>query len=228
MLKRRTLAIGSATVALLIAPAAALAAGTTVTVRVEGAKRTLLALKAVHTHAGSITKGGAPKGSCPATDAVGAFDQATHGNWVGTYSSGLGLEVAKVLGERHVYSRDNSYWGFWINNKFASYGICQQTLKKGDQLLFAPAPNKGSVDPTAIRAPRTATTTSPFRVRVAYYTLAGKARPLAKARVSDGQSTAISNANGYVTVHASSAGRYRFTATEKGYIRPVPVTVRVG
>ncbi|MEA2212010.1 MAG: hypothetical protein QOF83_1958 [Solirubrobacteraceae bacterium] len=227
MLTRRTLALGSATVALLITPAGALAAGTTVTVRVEGAKRTLLATKAVHTHAGSITKDGAPKGSCPATNAVGAFNSATRGNWAGTYSSGLGLEVTKILGERHVYSPNGFYWGFWINNKFASQGICQQTLKKGDHLLFAPAPAKGMVHPTAIRAPRTASTTSAFKLRVVSYTDAGKAKPLGKARVSDGKSTAISNANGYITVHAQSAGKYHFTASEKGYIRSAAVTVKV-
>ncbi len=227
MLNTRTLAIGSATVALLIAPAAALAAGTTVTVRVEGAKRTLLAQKSVHTHAGSITKDGAPKGSCPAADAVGAFNQATHGNWIGTYSSGLGLEITKIMGERHVFSRDNSYWGFWINNKFASFGICEQKLKKGDRLLFAPAPDKGSVFPTAIKAPRTSRTGSSFKVRVIYYNAAGKATPLAKAHVQTGKASAITNSAGYVTVQSPSAGRYRFTATEKGYIRPVPVTVRV-
>jgi hypothetical protein len=227
MLTRRTLALGSATVALLIAPTGALAAGTTVSVRVEGAKRTLLATKVVHTHAGSITKAGAPKGSCPATDAVGAFDLATRGHWAGTYTGGLGIEVTKILGQREVYSQDGSYWGFWINNKFASQGICQQKLKKGDQLLFAPAPDKGTTFPTAIRTPRSPSHTSPFKLRVVYYPAAGKAKPLAKARVSDGKHTTTSDANGYVTVHAANAGRYRFTATEKGYIRAAAVTVKV-
>jgi hypothetical protein len=227
MFRRRTLALSSATIALLITPAGALAAGTTVTVRVEGAKRTLLAPTVVHTHGGSITKAGAPKGSCPATNAAGAFDLATHGNFAGTYSSGLGIEVTKIFGERHVYSKDHSYWGFWINNRFANAGICTQTLKRGDHLLFAPAPNKGNVFPTAIRAPRTASHTRPFKLRIVYYNLAGKATPLANARVSDGKSTALSSAAGYVTVHAANAGKYHFTAAEKGYIRAVPVTVKV-
>lgn len=226
MLKRRTLAVGSATVALLIAPAAALAAGTTVTVRVEGAKRTLLAQKAVHTHTGSITKGGAPKGSCPATDAVGALQLATTGHWGGTYSSGLGIELTSIFGEHYSFSSSH-FWGVWLNNKFASFGICQLKLKRGDTLLFAPAPDKGNVDPTAIKAPRTDRAGSSFEVRVVYYNAAGKATPLAKAHVQTGKASAITNSAGYVTVHPPGAGKYRFTATEKGYIRPVPVTVRV-
>jgi hypothetical protein len=212
MFRRRTLALISATVALLIIPTGALAAGTTVTVRVEGAKRTLLAPTVVHTHGGSITRFGAPKGACPATRAVGAVQLATKGHWGGSYSSSFGLELVSLFGERYP---------------FASQGICGQSLKKGDTLLFAPAPNTGDVFPTAIRAPHTGTTTSPFKLRVVYYTKAGKAKPLANARVSDGKSTAISNATGYVTVHAANAGKYRFTATEKGYVRAVPVTVKV-
>jgi hypothetical protein len=227
MLTRRILALGSATVALLIAPAGALAAGTTVSVRVEGAKRTLLATTVVHTHAGSITKDGAPKGSCPATKAVGAFNLATRGNWAGTYSGGLGLEVTKILGERHVFSRDGSYWVFWINNKPASFGVCQQPLRKGDRLLFAPAPAKGNVFPMAIRAPHTATTKRAFAIRIVYYTLAGKPRPLANARVSDGKHSVLTNATGYVTIHALNAGTYHFTASENGYIRPATATVKV-
>lgn len=226
MSRRRTLAMASAIVALLAAPAGALAAGTTVSVRVEGAKRTLLAPTVVHTHAGFITKGGTPKGSCPATNAAGALQLATKGQWGGTYASGLGIELISIFGERHTFSSP-FYWGFWINNKYANSGICDQTLHRGDRLLFAPAPMKGNVFPTAFRAPRTGTTGSPLKLRVVYYTKAGKARPLARARVSYGHATALTNSAGYVTVHVTKAGRYRFTAAEKGYIRPVPVTVRV-
>lgn len=228
MLKRRTLAVGSATVALLIAPAAALAAGTTVTVRVEGAKRTLLAQKAVHTHAGSITKGGTPAGSCPATRAAGALNMATQGRWGGKYTSSLGdIELTSIFGERYSFTSGH-FWGIWLNNKFASFGICGQKLKKGDTLLFAPAPDKGNVYPTAIKAPRTARTGSSFKVHVVYYNAAGKATPLAKAHIQTGKASPITNSAGYVTVHSPGAGQYRFTAAEKGYIRPVPVTVRVG
>jgi hypothetical protein len=225
MLTRRTLALGSAILVLLSIPAGALAAGTTVSVRVEGAKRTLLATTVVHTHSGSITKDGAPKGSCPATDAVGALQLATHGHWDGTNTS-FGLELLSIFGERYLFSSPH-YWGFWVNNKLANNGICSQTLKKGDRLLFAPAPDKGNVFPTAIRAPKTASSSHAFRIEAVYYNLAGQARPLAKALVSDGKHTAITTATGYVTIHAANSGTYRFTATEKGYVRSAPVSVKV-
>jgi hypothetical protein len=227
MLTRRTLALSGAILVLLSIPAGALAAGTTVSVRVEGAKRTLLATTVVHTHSGSITKDGAPKGSCPATDAVGALQLATHGHWGGTYSSSVGgIELLSIDGERYPFTSTH-FWGFWVNNRFASNGICTQTLKKGDRLLFAPAPDKGNVFPTAIRAPKTASSSHAFKIQVVYYNLAGKARPLAKALVTDGKHTAITTATGYVTIHAANSGTYRFTATEKGYVRSAPVTVKV-
>ena len=37
---------------------------------------------------GSITKGGTPKGTCPANSAAGAFNVATGGNWSGTLLHG--------------------------------------------------------------------------------------------------------------------------------------------
>jgi hypothetical protein len=225
MLTRRTLGLGSAILVLLSIPAGALAAGTTVSVRVEGAKRTLLSTTVVHTHSGSITKDGAPKGSCPATDAIGALQLATHGHWGGKNTSS-GIELLSIFGETYSFTSPH-FWGFWLNNKFANFGICAQTLKKGDHLLFAPAPDKGNVFPTAIRAPKTASSSHPFKIQVVYYNLAGKARPLAKAQVTDGNHTAITTATGTVTVHAANAGTYRFTATEKGYVRSAPVSVKV-
>lgn len=224
---RRILALASATLALVLIPSAvALAAGTTVTVRVEGAKRTLLAPTVVHTHAGFITKAGAPAGSCPATGAAGALDLATHHHWGGTYSPGLGIELTSIFGEKHSFSSP-SYWEIWVNNVPANFGICQQKLVRGDHLLFAPAPDKGTVYPTGLKAPATAATGHAFRLDVLYYNIAGKAKPLAKARVSAGKYSAVTNAHGVATVDVTSAGHFRFTATEKGYIRSVPVTVHV-
>ena len=117
-------------------------AGSGVTVRVEGVKRTLLPATVAHAESGSITKGGTPKGSCPGSSAAGYFDSATHHNWKGTYSSGLGVEITSVLGETHTFSAKGFYWGVWVNDKFASAGLCDLKLKPGDQLLLAPAPGQ--------------------------------------------------------------------------------------
>lgn len=219
----RTLAVAGATVALAALPAAAIAAGTSVSVRVEGLKRTLLAPTVVHTHSGSITKDGAPAGSCPATNAAGALDQATRHNWSGTYSSGLGIEITKILGEAHTYSAHGYYWGIWINNRFAQSGVCDLKLHAGDHLLFAPAPGTGTVYPTGISGPSTVTAGSHFRVKVVHYNAKGVAKPLAGARV-DGATSAKS---GYVTLTAGHTGTMKLTANEKGYIRSAPLKVRV-
>ncbi len=81
----RRIALAGVSLALVAgAPAAALAAGTTVSVRVEGLTRTLLATKVVHTHSGSITKGGTPSRRLSATTAAGALDVATRHRWSGT------------------------------------------------------------------------------------------------------------------------------------------------
>src|SRR6202044_2084200 len=149
--------------------------------RVEGVSKTLLPAKSVTVPtSGSITKGGTPKGSCPATTAAGAFNVATRGNWSGTYSSGLGIEVTKILGETGIYSKGH-YWEFFVNNHAASVGICDQKVSSGDQLLFANVPAKGAAEfPIVISAPAKATAGSSFQVKASYYpTKSNPPKPLA-------------------------------------------------
>ncbi|MGZ4274061.1 MAG: hypothetical protein ACXVRP_09905, partial [Solirubrobacteraceae bacterium] len=100
MKHRQFAALGGVVAALAVAVTApALGAGSSVTVRVEGLKHTLLPATVAHIESGSITKAGTPKRSCPGSSGAGYFDSATHHNWNGTYSSGLGVEITTVLGE---------------------------------------------------------------------------------------------------------------------------------
>jgi hypothetical protein len=228
MTVRRTIALASATLALVLSlTAQAVAAGTTVTVRVEGVKRTLLAPQQVHTHAGSITKDGTPKGSCPATTAAGALDVATKHRWVGTYESGLGINITSILGERHVYSAHGYYWGIWVDNEFAQFGICDLKLHRGEQILFAPAPGTGNVVPAGLTGPTRAMAGKAFTLKAVYYTAKGKPKPLAKARVKAGKLSAVTNKHGVATFKATQSGKLKFVASEKGYIRSAPLTVKV-
>ena len=87
-----------------------------------------------------------------------------------------------MLGETHVFSAKGYYWGIWVNNQFATAGICDLKLHRGEQLLFAPAPASGTVHPTAIKAPATAKSGSPFTVKVSYYNAKGRSKPLSGAR----------------------------------------------
>ncbi len=214
-----------AVVAALAAPA--FAAPTKVSFRVEGATKTLLPAKTVAVPgSGSITKGGTPKGSCPANSAAGAFNVATGGNWGGTYSSGLGVEVTKILGESGIYSKGH-YWEFFVNNHAASVGICDQKASSGDQLLFANVPAKGAPEfPIVISAPAKATAGTSFQVKASYYPTKSKtAKPLAGVSFSGVKGT--TNARGVATVTASQAGKLSLVGSKSGEIRSAATTVTV-
>jgi hypothetical protein len=220
LLKHRQFAALSGVVAALALAitAPALGAGSSVTVRVEGLKHTLLPATVAHTESGSITKAGTPKGSCPGSSGAGYFDSATHHNWNGSYSSGMGVEVTTVLGETHKFSAKGFYWGIWVNNKFASAGLCDLKLKPGDQLLLAPAPGSGTVDPIILTAPATAKVGQPFSVKASYFKATkGKAKTLAGAKVTN--AGAITDKHGAATVTVTKPGKVTLVATLKGYIR---------
>jgi hypothetical protein len=231
MPQRRTLALSltGAIVALaLICAGTALAAGTSVSVRVEGLKRTLLPATTVRTHSGSVQKGGAPSGACQASTAAGALDVATKNKWNGTYSasSGLGIEITQILGERHVYSPHGYYWSIFVDNRFATAGICGLKLHTGEQLLFAPAPAKGSISALVLKAPRTATAGKAFKVKAFYYPGAGNAtKPVAGVTFTGASGT--TNKQGIATLTAKQTGTLRLTGSAKGYVRSALATIKV-
>ncbi|MGH2892294.1 MAG: hypothetical protein ACRDPM_03375 [Solirubrobacteraceae bacterium] len=214
-------ALGGVAVALLLAvttPALGARSGSGVTVRVEGLKHTLLPTTSAHAESGSITKGGTPKGSCPGSSAAGYFDSATHHRWHGAYSSGLGVEITGVLGETHRFSAKGFYWGIWINDRFASTGMCDLKLKPGDELLLAPAPGSGTTYPIILTAPAKAKVGQTFSVRTSYFkTGKGRAKALPGVKVTD--AGAVTGRGGDVTVTVTKPGKVTLTATLRGYIR---------
>jgi hypothetical protein len=221
-------ALGGVVAALAIAaPAlgAGSGSGSGVTVRVEGLKHTLLPATVAHTESGSITKGGTPSGSCPGSSGAGYFDSATHHHWNGSFSSGLGIEVTNVLGETHKFSAKGFYWGIWLNNRFASAGLCDLKLKPGDQLLLAPAPGTGTAFPVILAAPATAKPGKPFTVKASYFkTAKGNATTVQGVKVTDAR--AATNKHGAATVTVTKPGKVTLTATLKGFIR-AEATVKV-
>jgi hypothetical protein len=228
---RRTFALGGATVALAFvlgfstASLAAGTSGTTVSVRIEGKNRTLLPATVVHTHSGSITRGGTPKGVCPATSGAGALDVATHHRWNGSYGS-LGLSVTQILGETHAFT-SRYYWSVWVNNRYAPAGVCGLKLHRGEQLLFAAVSDKGSPFPLVLTGPSRATAGHPFNLNVSYFNAKGVSKPLAGAHVAGPGLNAVSNKHGVVSVAAQHKGKLKYNASEKGYIRAATLTVRV-
>jgi Domain of unknown function (DUF4430) len=224
MKRSSLLALGAAALALVAAPAAALAAK--VSVRIEGAAKTLQAAKTIQTGSGSITKFGAPAGACPAASVLGALDTSTHGKWKGTFSTSFNdFFITSILGE--TPSSKTGYWGVWLNNKYATTGACEIKLRAGDQVLFAVDSVKKHEHPLGIIAPAKARAGKVFDLKIVSYSDSGQATPVAGAAVHGGGGpAALSDKHGILRV-ASTPATLTFTATDKGFIRSAAATVKV-
>ena len=218
----------AALVAILVLSLAVVARAANVTVRVEGQKSTLVPLGAVPATAPAIDPDGDPSHSCAAGTAAAALQRATHGDWAGTWSEGLGYFVTTIKGEKHPGSPD--YWAFWVNDKQASAGICQTQLHAGDRLLFFvdtcvyDAATQGCknkpVLPLALRAPRHVRRGARALVRVVAYSAAGKPSPVKGAGVvANGRRVGRTNARGELRVTFGRRGTVRLAATKTGDVR---------
>jgi hypothetical protein len=136
MNRKTVLALVGAIAIGVTASGAALAAssvGPAVTVDVKTPTKTLVNT-VVHGEKGSITKGGTPSGVCSGNSAAGALDNATHGKWKGKYYPTIkDIFVMSILG---VTPKSPKYWGFLVNGKTSSKGVCETKLKAGETLLF--------------------------------------------------------------------------------------------
>ncbi len=228
---QKTLALLGALTALALTAGALATAGAgarqpAVTIRIEGKNRTLLAKTVVHTHSGSITKGGAAKGACPASSAQGALDVATKHHWSGKwYSSYKEYEIFTVLGDHE--SGTKYFWEIFVNNVAATAGACEIKLHPGDQLLFAAVPVKGAGFPLAIVAPVQTTAQRPVTITVVYFDAKGKPRPLSGATVTVGGKRAKTGGGGRLTLTPQAPGKYILRASDQGYVRAEPVPLDV-
>ncbi len=240
---RRPLLLSSAGMVTGLALAGTALAGPTaprVTVRVEGATRTLLPPTTVSAPAhGSITRDRTPAGTCPADSAAGALNAATRGHWGGTYDQGIGLFVTRILSTA-LRNDKVAYWAFYVDGRSASTGICDTKLHRGESLLFAAVPAKGSTPlPIVVRAPRTVKAGRRFAVRTFVYTGRGSAtRPVTRVsfRQSErvtrsahggGEGTSTTRRNGVTMMSNSVPGVITLVASAKGYIRSAPTTIRI-
>jgi hypothetical protein len=177
----------TASAALALAPAAL---ATTVTVQIQGRTKALLPAKVVHLKTGSITRGGATAGACPATSAQGALAQATHGNWQGSwYASYNEYYITSILGLAETGK--SYYWGLYKG--------------KTEELLGVNAP--------AARAGFPAT------IQVVAYSPKGKPHPLAGATVSvDGKSVVTGKSGWTPGITFPAAGAQTLTVTKAHYV----------
>lgn len=87
-----------------------------------------------------VSKGG---GSCTGYSAAGALQRATKGHWFGTWNSEYSdWEVTKIEGLKLTFDPESSanwYWGFYVDGKEASAGVCGVKPKNGDTIVFKPA-----------------------------------------------------------------------------------------
>jgi hypothetical protein len=210
---RKMLALGGALVLAGAATASsAVAAGTTVSVRVEGKNKTLLSATQVKPRSGAVTISGK---SCSSASGAGAVALATHGAWSGKWFS-FGLEVLKILGETDNFTTTKSYWELFVDNVASQGGVCNvKPLHRGEQILFAAVPATGTEFPLEVSAPAHVVAGHAFTVTVKAFNVRGKAKPLAGATV-DGQTT---SSHGRATITLTHTGTTSLTATSKGFIR---------
>jgi hypothetical protein len=227
MKRTHLFALCGATFAVVLAPTVALAAsGPKVTVRVEGRTRTLLAASVVQTQTGFVSRNGAPRGACSATSAAGALDLATRHRWVGQYKSTYAdYLVESILGESQTGSA--YYWGIWIDDRYASAGICGTKLRSGDQLLFAVDSVAHHEHPIELVTSRNARAGRSFSAKVIWFSDAGVAKPLAGARILGAGVNVVTNGHGTAKITASRSGTLVLRAARAQYIRAESVRVRV-
>ena len=224
-MKRRTLlAIAGVVAVVAVAGTGALAAGgsPTVTLRIEGAKKTLLVPTDVKAGHGSITKYGAPKGQCPAQSAQGALDVATHGDWKGKwYPSYHEYLITSIRGET---PKGHDFWEFFVDDKSSNVGACDVKLHAGEQLLFADTDGKSY--PSALKAPSSVESGESFEVTLVGFNAKGNAKPLSGVKLTGGGTHATTNSHGKASITDKKPGTLVLTASPKGYIR-TEVVVKV-
>jgi hypothetical protein len=201
----------------------------TVTVRVEGATETKLPATQVTTATEPVVKDGNPAHSCPGTNAIGALQLATAGNWssgkwfggelVGGKFIGLGYEVATILGESHAFG-SGAYWDFWYDNREATEGACEHELQPGDQILVFPCPESAKEClPLGVEAPSSAGVGEEFQVTVRKHNPKGEGSPVSGASVTGAAAPALTDAGGHATVKFSSPGQFKLSASAPELIR---------
>jgi hypothetical protein len=225
---------------LLCAASADAAAAASVTVRVEGVNQTLLAPTSVTTNGTPVEKDGNPEHTCKGGSAAGALEQATSGNWGGSWFE-IGYSVETILGETHAFevgAPANYFWGYWLDNKASEVGICEGELSPGDSILLfpecfsesEPSPCPASPNPLGIAAPQIAEPGTPITVAVTSYANAsGAPSPAIGVSVTGGGASATTDATGHATLTFSETGNVLLRVSAPGSVRSeAPVCVHRG
>lgn len=223
---------------LLILSATAAAGPINANIRVEGAKKTLVADKPVTLAAAPLVKDGDPAHSCPGQSAAGALEQGTGGAWSGTYYESFSdYLVDTIKGEKHPGSPDS--WTLWVNHRASQTGVCSTVVRPGDHVLFyvarcvydnaTQACKNKPVLPLGVSVPATTRVGKSFMVKVVEYSTTGKAKPEAGATVyAKGRALRKhTNARGLLRVTATHAGGVSFQARKANRVRTEIVRTQI-
>ena len=212
-------------IAALALSSPAVAAGPAdVTIRVEGAERTLVPQTAVTTTTQPVNKSGKEGESCTGTSAAGALEIATGGDWSGSwFGAGFGYSVERVKGETHAFPSP-TYYSVWLNNRESQVGVCGIELQPGDEVLIFVGRCDYSAEeerctnppvlPLGIDAPDIAAPQTAVNVKVVEYDTEGNPTPVAGATVSGGDAPATTSAEGIAAVTFSTRGERPVRATK--------------
>jgi hypothetical protein len=218
----RNTALSGALVLLSLAAApAALAAPVGVTVRVEGASKTILDQPVTTdghdvtpasggTHKCDGTNGGAhpspvPTPTAALDDVTRAHNISWDADWFASFEDFI---VTRVHDEPATSSQ---FWGLVVNGQFASSGGCQTRLTQGDEVVWVfDAFSKSAV--LRLAGPGTATVGQPVNVQV---TDTQSAQPAANASVHG----ATTGSDGVATLTFNEEGIYRLKADRSDAVR---------
>lgn len=214
------------------APSAA-AAAATVTVRIEGAKRTLLKPTRVPltSRVVGLASSCGPVQSCtlcPGSSGLGALDGATRGRWLGTamHFPDYGYEVRTILGETHRPDLGSGNWTGFLNDHFLGT-FCDAGLRPGDSVVFFPHAAPDTV-PLGLTAPRHVQRRGSFIVKVVAFDYSGIPTAVSGALVTGGEKSVRTNAAGRARIRPGAGRRLRLRASKHNLVRTEVHLVTVG
>ena len=207
----------------LIAPAAS---ATDVTVRVEGADRTLQPTTAVTLPGPAVDKTAEGGTTCTTTSGGSALEAAVGGDWGGR-SDSQGQRVERIRGVTHLLGGEfaGAYWALYVNDRPTSFGLCGFDPQQGDEILLYPAcagATSGcfSGEPLDLNAPATARPGEPFGVQVNETATTYNPNPPYDSSTTVGPANGATVAGGGASATTGSDGRATLTLNQRG-----PVTI---
>ncbi len=240
---RRSLGLlvgGLLTIALAAPAGAQPSSPATVSVRIEGLTDTVVPRTSITTTNTDVVKDGNPAHSCSGLSGAGALEQATVGDWNGTWSDAYQYGVETIKGVNYPFgpAYTGKYWSLYLNGYSASAGICGISLQQGDSLVVAAVNDtdaNGLLDLSGV--PATVAPGVSFDVTVKrfatsygpapdYLTVNGE-EPAAGVTVSGGGVTNTTGADGKASLTFTARGPVGIRASKTGEVRSATETVCV-